>query len=112
LPVMMPILLPALAAAVAVIALSSISVRPAPRSAKIAVAPPSPTMDDASRPSNASLQVQAGFGSWPDLPVSAAPRFLRTRRYLDDSRSAPSHPWSVRIGEDPNAAPAGRPRQG
>jgi molybdate transport system permease protein len=51
---MMPILLPALAAAIAVIALSSISVRAAPRPAKITVAPPSLTMDDASRPSNAS----------------------------------------------------------
>jgi ABC-type Fe3+/spermidine/putrescine transport system ATPase subunit/ABC-type sulfate transport system permease component len=56
LPAMMPILLPALAAAIAVIALTSISVRPGSRPATITIAPPSLTKDDASRPSNASAQ--------------------------------------------------------
>jgi ABC-type Fe3+/spermidine/putrescine transport system ATPase subunit/ABC-type sulfate transport system permease component len=56
LPAMMPILLPALAAAIAVLALSGISVRPASRPAKITFASPSPPVADAGRQSNASAQ--------------------------------------------------------
>ena len=53
LPAMMPVLLPALAAAVAVFALTNISVGPAPRRARIAIGPAHATMDHLSAPKTA-----------------------------------------------------------
>jgi ABC-type Fe3+/spermidine/putrescine transport system ATPase subunit/ABC-type sulfate transport system permease component len=54
LPAMMPVLLPALAAAIAVFALSSISVSPAPRRARIAVGPSHATTGHVSASKSAS----------------------------------------------------------
>ena len=54
LPAMMPVLLPALAAAIAVFALSSISVSPAPRRARIAVGPSHATTGHVSTSKSAS----------------------------------------------------------
>jgi molybdate transport system permease protein len=72
LPAMMPILVPSLATAIAIIALSNISVRPAPPLAKATVARPLAAMDDAGRPSNASAQRSSAVSN-PDLTF----RFLR-----------------------------------